>query len=180
MKNCVIYGLYSSRNDELRYIGQTTNIKARLSEHICHAKNKKTPVNCWMRRELNDGFKIYHRVIIENAVFNFTEIEVISEHRSKGARLLNVAAGGLGVLGGRGTRGQKRPDAAIFMRGNKFAAGRKWTDERRVKMSSLMKGRVFSEEHKKRISVAKMGHPVSEATRAKIRSTFAEKTRANA
>lgn len=49
-----------------------------------------------------------------------------------------------------------------------FADRPEFTEERRQKMSALMKGRVFTPEHRARISTAKMGHSVSSEARAKI------------
>jgi len=97
---CVVYGLFSSRNpDELRYIGQTTrSAKRRLSQHLTYAKKRQTAVQLWIFREINDGFKIELRLLIENAKFNKSEIELIASHKGN-ARLLNHTEGGGGVLG---------------------------------------------------------------------------------
>ena len=56
-----------------------------------------------------------------------------------------------------------------LLRGNKNCLGRHHTEEEKVKMSLVQKGKVFTEEHRANISLAGKGRIVSEATRAKHR-----------
>ena len=169
MTKCIVYGLYSSRDGELRYIGQTVQaMKARIAQYRSHSRSNKTPIHRWFRRELDDGFEPMCKVVVQDGVYNVTEIDVIAKFRTEGARLLNVAAGGKGVLGGQSTLGMKFPATSERMRGNTYAMGSKWSESRKLYMRGLMRVRVFSEEHRRKISEAKRGHSVSAETRAKI------------
>lgn len=144
MKTVTVYGLYSTRDNELRYVGQTTGpLKARLSQHKSYAKiRNKTAVHKWVNRELLDGFFIEIRPIQESAVLHETEIALIAQFKASGARLLNLTDGGEGTIGWEGNKGIKRPDVAER---NRQAAGkpngRKNSDEARAKISAALTGR---------------------------------------
>ena len=219
--NCIVYGLYSSRDPgELRYIGQTTQSPdRRYSQHKNYAKRKKTAVHNWFLREIENGFEIELRVLVEGAVFNVTETEMIARYRNAGARLLNLTDGGEGTVGWHGNAGKKRPDLAARNMANKgkpgrplspenkgklIAAcktrdttylvvrnktnhpwigkkhtpewfekmrGRKVTPETRAKMSAALKGRIFSDEHRKKISERE----ITDETRKKISASHSGK-----
>jgi len=125
MKQCIVYGLYSSRDDELRYIGQTTQpLKKRLSQHINYSKTKRTAVHKWIYREILLGFVVTIRVIIDEAVFNSTEIELIAHYKSIGTRLLNLTEGGEGTVGCKANIGKKRPDLSARNMAAKGSIGR--------------------------------------------------------
>lgn len=119
MKKCIVYGLVSSRDDALRYVGQTTQTpERRLSQHRYYAKRKQTAVHKWFARETADGFVVSLRVICADAVMHATEIEVIAQRRAAGDRLLNHTDGGEGTIGWRGNLGKKRPDLSERNRRN--------------------------------------------------------------
>lgn len=142
MKKCVVYGLYSSRDNELRYIGQTTQTPAyRLAQHRNYAKRKQTAVHKWFLREMAEGFNVELRVICDEAIFNVTETELIAQHKASGARLLNLTDGGEGTVGWRGNAGNKRPDLAERNRRNAGAVGRPLSDENRVRLRQANVGR---------------------------------------
>lgn len=139
---CIVYGLYSSRDNELRYIGQTTqDPRRRLSQHRNYAKRKRTAVHKWFLREMEEGFEVSLGVLCADAVFNETETTLIAKHREDGARLLNLTDGGEGTVGWRGNLGNKRPDLSERNRGNKVWLGRKHGPEARAKMSARLRGR---------------------------------------
>jgi len=167
---CKIYSLSSTSNNEVRYIGQTTQkLNRRLSQHICYAKKKATAVTKWIMRELELGFKININLLNDNAVFNLTEIEAIKDYRLKGFRLLNLTDGGEGTLGWRGNKGNKRPDLAARNRLGKGKPGRATTQETKDKISKAHKGRKapwLSERNK--LGKGKPGHPHTDESRAKI------------
>ena len=166
---CIVYGLHSTRDGELRYIGQTVQpMSARLAQYKCHSLRSKTPVHCWVKREITDGFQIIGTTLRSDALYNVTEIEVIARYRALGYRLLNIAAGGEGVLGGKGSTGCKRPDNAARLKTNPPWKGKTLSAEHRAKIGAAHKNRKFSEAHRMRISAANMGHAVSVETRQKI------------
>ena len=162
MTNTVIYVLHSSRNGEVRYVGQTTQKPSiRLRQHIAYAKYKITALQLWMFREINDGHIVGMTILRSDAIFNETERLVIAEYRNAGARLLNHTEGGEGVLGhspSAETR-QKRSDS-VKRNWERQSIRVRWkaTDEQRKKISDakkthkpVMLGKRHSEETKKKM-----------------------------
>ena len=64
-KSTIIYGLYSTRDNDIRYVGKSNNPKSRLKDHIWSSKSKKsnTYKSCWIRKELNEGYNIKIKVL---------------------------------------------------------------------------------------------------------------------
>lgn len=93
-----IYGLYNSFSDEIRYIGKTNNPERRLADHIREAKNgkyKHFPKNKWILKTLNDGGKIFYKILEVTNEKNWEEKEVfwISRYKKEGS-ILNLTVGG--------------------------------------------------------------------------------------
>lgn len=178
VKPCIIYGLYSSRDGELRYIGQTIHkLSDRLARHKSCAKNKRTAVNWWFLREMKDGFEIDIR-LLKVGEFNTTEMELIEQYKSYGARLLNHTNGGNGNFGWHPSA-ETRANMSASQRGRRHSAesklkisaallGRKQPMEERQKRGSGQIGRKLSDETKARISAAHKGKKCSEETKAKL------------
>lgn len=162
MKKCVVYGLYSSRDGELRYIGQTVHsLVDRWNQHVWNSANPKLPVQYWIRRERKDGFIVEMRVLCGDAIFNVTETELIAYHRASGSKLLNLTDGGGGQLGF-----VQSPD---HVRKRALAkTGVPLTDEHRAKISLGHRGKSLSPEHRRRIGSAHRGMKRSAETRARI------------
>lgn len=101
-----IYGLSSSEDGIIRYVGQTkNNIKNRLNEHKCDALTKKLKSHkCnWIRKVYRDGFEIKISLIEETDEKHWQEREIywIQEYR-KTNKLLNQLDGGeCGGIGGK-------------------------------------------------------------------------------
>lgn len=148
-RNVIVYGLSSSRNGEIRYIGQTVQpLKKRLNSHI-HVPAKARKRHCfkWIKKEMSLGYIINITVILNGAVWNETEKAVIKEYRESGFNLVNHTDGGEGVL------------------------GRKKTAEERLKISLAHKGRKKSPEHLAKLlafNSSRKGKPLSNETRAKL------------
>ncbi|HXN95974.1 MAG TPA: NUMOD3 domain-containing DNA-binding protein [Candidatus Acidoferrales bacterium] len=141
MKCCTIYSLSSSRNNQPRYIGQTTQLlKTRLCQHRNYAKRRQTAVHKWMFREQQEGFVISITSVCEQARFNLDEIEIIGLLRMEGVKLLNHTEGGEGTVGWRGNRGRKRPDLAARNRSNTGKPGHPMSDENKKKLIASIKG----------------------------------------
>lgn len=138
-----VYGLSSSRDGAIRYVGQTIQLlKNRMNYHRFRSrKNPRTAVARWMAREHSDGFSVTATVLIENAVWHESEIKLIAEYRENGYRLLNLTDGGEGTLGWHGNLGNKRPDLAERNRSMLGKPGKKNSPECRAKISAALKGR---------------------------------------
>lgn len=142
MKKCVVYGLFSSRDNELRYIGQTTlSIKQRFSQHKSYSKKKKTAVHKWFSREVNEGYDIEMRVLIDDAIMHESEKSMIASHKLAGARLLNHTDGGEGTLGWKGNLGRKRPDLSKRNKENRGKPGHPMSIENETKLRAANKVR---------------------------------------
>lgn len=182
-----VYSLSSTRDNEIRYIGQTArSLKQRLSQHKSYAvKMRQTAVHKWIAREMADGFALQITALTERAVWNETEIALIAQYRANGARLLNHTDGGEGTVGLR-LVGRKRPDLAERNRKLKGMPGRKHTEEAKAKMSEIhtgkkcpwniernkaragLPGHPHTKEFKEALAQRSRGLTVSDETRAKI------------
>lgn len=152
----LVYGLASSRNGEIRYIGQTTQrAEKRLDSHINCPRTKRRYVWNWIHREMCDGYKISVQRLVENAVWNETERLIISQFKATGARLVNLSDGGEGVL------------------------GRRKSAEERAKISAAHKGRKKSLEHIEKIAATRRGKPLSDEHKAKLSAALKGKMPSN-
>lgn len=131
----VIYGLASSENGQIRYIGQTVrNPYKRLINH--HSQSKRHPsryLSKWMTSVVRDGHEVNLVILEENAIWGESEKKWIANYRQSGAKLVNGTDGGDGVL------------------------GRVWTKESREKASNASRGRKKSPEHCKAMSECRKG-----------------------
>src|SRR3954470_10764603 len=178
MKLTTIYGLSSSRNGELRYIGQTTQaVAARLRQHRSDASRRHaTPVQKWIAKEVAGGFVIELTVLQECAVLHVDEIAWIAKHKASGTRLLNLTEGGEGTIGHRHS-GRKRPDLADRNRAAKGTPGRPSTAETNAKISAANRGRKKPWLSERNANAAGLpGHPHTEASRAAISEALKGRT----
>lgn len=167
MSQCVVYGLLSTRTNEIRYIGQTTRSpNRRLSQHLTYAKKRRTAVQLWIFREVADGFQIRMSILVADAIFNDSEINEITKWRESGARLLNHTEGGGGVLGHVQTEETKRKKSALAkLYWDSQVERVRWhpTDEQKLKISIAAKGRIRN-----------VGRKHSEETKQKMREWAAK------
>lgn len=101
LRECVVYGLYSSGGGGIRYVGQTTmNLGRRVKSHISRSLRKKTNTHkdCWIRKTIELGFDIKCTVLKSCATWNKDEIYWIEKLTLDGARLVNSTKGGEGML----------------------------------------------------------------------------------
>lgn len=102
-----IYGLSSSENGIIRYVGQTKNsLKSRLNEHKCDALTRKLKSHkCnWIRKIYKDGFKLQIELIEKTDELRWQEREIywIQEYRKKNNNIINQLDGGQsGGIGGK-------------------------------------------------------------------------------
>lgn len=164
MEQCCnyIYALIDPRNDEVRYVGKACRPKERLmnqrneraNTHRCH----------WLMSLSEIGLKPI-QIILETVPVdrNWQEREMywISHYRQLGVPLTNGTDGGDGVLNicpeakakmiktwlGR----KHKPESLIKI--GLASRGRTHDDNWRAAMSNRMKGRIFSPEHRVRLSL---------------------------
>jgi hypothetical protein len=131
-----IYSLSDPKDNIVRYIGKTNNIKKRYKGHLrnkqCETHNSK-----WVKKlKANNEKPIIEIIdIIPKQEWIFWEQYWISQFIAWGFKLNNLTGGGDGMS--------------------------EATAELKEKMSNIGKGRVFTEEHKKRISEANKGKETS-------------------
>lgn len=97
-KRINIYYLVSTRNLlNIKYVGKTeTKLKSRLSNHINDAKRRQCHVQNWIKKEINEGYKIQIFLIEECDDSNWEEREIfyIAYYKSLGFNLCNIQEGG--------------------------------------------------------------------------------------
>jgi hypothetical protein len=144
----------------VRYVGQTTdnNLNHYLKNNMNKTKNEKRPFIIWLKEQSSNSDKIK---IIPIAEMNKTDLDQqeilwIAYWRSIYTDLLNVTHGG--SCG----RGYKMPPKTIEklrnrMIGNKYAKGRKHTEEEKRRIGEKSKGYKHTEEAKRRMSEINKG-----------------------
>jgi group I intron endonuclease len=130
-----IYILIDPETNLVRYVGKTTNIKRRYSQHIYEAKRIKTHKNNWLKYLLDKKLKPEILVIDEIEENEWTQLEqwYIEYYRFLGYILTNGTLGGDGII------------------------GHKHSDYTKSLMSKIHKDKVLSDETKQKISEANIG-----------------------
>jgi hypothetical protein len=169
-----IYGLVDPITKHLRYVGLSTTGLKRPRSHISPSRLRKDKTHKanWIRQLVKVGLQ-YEIVIIQSFLeadlLGEAEVFWISYFRNMGYPLTNVAPGGKGLIGKEPwNKGQtKETDLRLLQvsctaKAN-YASG--VNSRKRAKMSEENKSRVkrlFSkpktEEHKKKLSRANLGH----------------------
>lgn len=105
---CSIYGLYSTEDGEIRYIGQTRiSLETRLAQHLGDAGRKnerKLKSHCyrWIRKTLRNGHRIGIQLLEADAEYEVAERQWIAIFRQRfPGRLTNISDGGEGYTGQR-------------------------------------------------------------------------------
>lgn len=132
-----IYALVDPRNEEVRYVGWTLNVTKRLQGHVSCSRTgaEKTHKSNWIKSLLEIGLSPRMDILESGSGDGWGEAETrwIQHYRDLSHSLTNIASGGEGTTG-------CTPSA-----------------ETRQKLRDVMRSRVFSEEHRERISRAKTG-----------------------
>lgn len=169
-RTAIVYGLFSTRDFECRYIGQTTrSVRERLAQHKSYAKTKRTAVHRWFSREIAQGFDVLLVPLVSNAVWNDTERDLLADCRAAGMRLLNLTDGGEGTPGLR-LLGRKRPDLAERNRLSAGRPGHKHTEEAKARMSAIHQGKKCPwNVERNKAQAGKAGHPHTDEHKQRMR-----------
>lgn len=156
-----IYVLCDPDTNEIRYVGKTTmRLCNRLAGHMqC---NKKTHSGRWIKTLVDRGTKPIIKMI-EEAGDNWAEREIywIKFYKDSGCRLTNTSIGGDGH-NGFFTSQETRNKISTALKGKKRPA---WIIE---KMLAASRGRIVSEETKRKLSEARRNQVITDETKAKI------------
>lgn len=144
---CIIYGLASSEDGKIRYVGQTTQLlHKRFDSHLNFPKKRRhVYVNKWISSVIKTKFKILCFIIESDAVYSETEKRWIAWYRKHGAALVNLTDGGEGICGLKRSN-EFRTHMSNVMR------GKRKSPEHIEKIASCLRGRRLSEEHKRKVS----------------------------
>jgi len=172
-----IYALIDPRTDEIKYVGKTNNLKARLSKHI--NRKLKTKVSCWIRSVLKEDMLPIMEVLDEvpNSEWQFWEQHWIWLCLSWGFNLKN------GTYGGDGGDVNFTPDTIRKLRElnlgkNNPMYGKTHTQDARDKISKGNLGMKRSIIGCENIRKGKIGHEVSKETRDKLAKSMKGKQHA--
>ena len=148
------------------YIGQSINIEKRLIKYRnLHCKEQTYLYNSLKKYGFDEHL---FEVIIEcqQEELNNLEIFYINLYKSFNSKFgLNLREGGKGGKMSEETK-QKM---SISRKGNKYALGKKHSEEAKKRYVEARKGKTRSEETKKKMSEAQKGKIVSQETKDKLR-----------
>lgn len=153
-----IYALLDQRDSppSVRYVGCTSSgVDTRFSLHISEALNLKStrPKDEWIRSMLLEGLEPM-LLVLERLPYG-SDWEIREKHWIgvySGPLLNNVSSGGGGSPGARRSERMKE------------------------KVGDFFRGKSLNEEHRSKLSAAKMGHEVSPETRARISEKLVGRT----
>jgi predicted GIY-YIG superfamily endonuclease len=97
MKKTFIYGLFSERDNIIRYIGKSDNPNKRLKTHIYQMNDSNTHKNNWIRKVVSNGEKLCYKIIEEVYYHEWRQKEIF--WISKYSNLVNTSKGGQGGRG---------------------------------------------------------------------------------
>lgn len=163
-----VYGLSSSKDGAIRYVGQTTrSLSTRLKWHITWAEKKrdKSRRTAWIRSVLASGFALNIEILEADAVKHKAEIRWISDLLARGSDLVNGTLGGDQCIGVPKTESHRRAISEAH-KGSK----KPWTAERNARRKG-MPGHAASAETRAKISAATTGKPkagLSERNRSRV------------
>lgn len=143
-----IYVLIDPRDEEIRYVGWTNDLRTRYG---CHLRDKKPCYRTyWIMKLRRMGLKPRMEVVQEVSLQSWAEAEIywISYFRNIGCKLVNGTDGGQGNLGwcpSEETRTKiSQSNKAVYQA----------HPELRQRVSEVHKGKIISEEHRKISSIA--------------------------
>lgn len=174
-----IYSLNCPVNTEqVRYIGVTKKpLSRRLREHILDRdRTHKTDwIKSLRKKELMPSINLIEDGLTVAEAFE-KEMQYIKLFKSFGARLTNCSDGGEGNKGYRYTDEQKLRMSRIHKGKAGFWTGKKRSEETKQKISDKLKGVRLSEERKQNMSRERKGRKGKpHSTEAKLKMSLAKK-----
>lgn len=184
-KLVTVYGLASSLDDVIRYVGQTSvSLETRRKWHISWTlkERDKSRRTAWIKSVLNGGHDLKISAIEVDAVLDEAEIRWIAYYRNLGHELVNLTNGGDGGIGIPKTeehkakiaaahKGSKKPWTSVRNRLGKGKPGHPSTPETNLKISIATTGkpkRGLAERNKQRVWTSEM-RAKSSASRSQSR-----------
>ncbi len=179
-----VYALTDPRDDQVRYVGWTGNLKLRLYQHIYYSATEKTYKAHWISQLTGLGLTPGYIVLESGTGEGYKEAEIkwINHYKDSGCRLTNLTNGGDGTNGyvqteeakehlRRLNTGKKQSKETIEKRVQKLT-GQKRTPEMRERMSALQKGRTLSEESRQKLKNRPKGIRNTEEQKQKISASL--------
>lgn len=98
---CTVYGLCSSKDGQVRYVGQTVkSVHRRLLKHLENARlGVKTHCYNWIREQYEQGHTVTATVLETGAEYGMAEKRWIRHYAEIGVALTNQTEGGDGTIG---------------------------------------------------------------------------------
>lgn len=162
----VVYGLrcHCHPLKGLRYVGVSSNLKSRMSDHRGQARRGNSrPVYKWMRKHGVENIDPVELSVHSTSLEMFeAEIETIARLRAEGQDLLNVTEGGEGTMG-------YRHSQDVYDRLAESRRRENLPEEVRLKLSESSKRENLSPETRKRMSDSHKGKtPAAKLTEAQV------------
>lgn len=164
-----VYGLFSSRDSAIRYIGYSCQPKDRLADHIKESRRLMYHRHKWIQKEILDGFKISYNILglSKNEFIGNLETKFIKEYKEKGFKLVN------GNDGGKGGLSNPTPEVREKIRksklGNSWNTGLKRSEETIQKIKDKLTGQKRTPEQVERNRLAQIGNKANKAPKYKNR-----------
>lgn len=154
-----IYGLFDPRSETIRYVGKSIDPKIRLLHHIRHSRSN-THKNAWLKSLCRDGLVPLVEVLETCSDENWQEAERfwIAYLKMIGCPLTNAETGG---------HGGKRLSEETKQKLRVVNIGHLVSNVTRLKISSAMKGKKLSIQHRTRV-IAALHRPCLPETRRRI------------
>jgi group I intron endonuclease len=165
MSKSGIYKITNIQNNKM-YIGSSVNVTMRITRHKVDLKRNTHP-NTHLQRTYNkNGKKVFIYEVIEycNPDRLISLEQQYIDQLNPEYNMCKQARSVLGIK--RSNKTKKKLSKAL--------KGRKFTDEHKKKLSAAKIGttRIFTEEHKNKISQALIGRTISNKNRLKVSARF--------
>lgn len=131
-----IYILIDPRDNQVKYVGKTNNVKRRYSQHISLASKNKTYKTNWLSSLIIMNLKPEMVVIDECEDDSWIELEqwYIELFKSWGFKLTNLTKGGDGVRG-------FKPSKESLLKRSIAQKGKKLSKETKIKIGNANRGK---------------------------------------
>jgi len=157
MESGIIYKCTCLKSNKC-YIGKTIkDLSLRVRQHLADSKRKRLGHLILYRAFKKYGFSNFKwEVLCECGIDDLNRMEkhYIKELGTIKPSGYNITPGGDGMPLGHKHSEETKRKIGLSKMGNKYWIGRKHTDETKKKMSDSQKGKIFTDEHKKNMSIS--------------------------